>query len=78
MTIAERLPSMTDKELVNLAGNAQRLTASTNPNQREAAETLLPLVQAEQAVRADAKPAAIKRKAAAAKKAAAATASVAA
>jgi len=62
MSLAERLPSMTDKEIVNLAANAVRLTASTNPNQREAAENLIPLIKAEQAARIAAKPAPAKRK----------------
>jgi hypothetical protein len=57
MSLAERLPSMTDKELVSLANNAQRLTASTNTIQREAAEAVIPQIQAEQAIRQANKPA---------------------
>lgn len=63
MSLAERLPSMTDKEIVNLAANAQRLSASENIKQREAAEELIPLIKAEQAARHAAKPPPAKRKA---------------
>ncbi len=47
MTIDEKLPSLTDKELTTLRSNAQRLGASGTPKQQAEASRLLPLISAE-------------------------------
>lgn len=45
--ISGRIPEMTDAQLTALAGNARRLQASGNANQKKSAEALLPLIEAE-------------------------------
>ncbi len=57
MAIADMIPGMDDSELANLRQNAQRLTASAVARQQEQAVALLPLIDAELAQRAAAKPA---------------------
>jgi hypothetical protein len=47
MRIAEKLPSMTDKDLASLRTNAQRLGQSGTPQQQQEATRLLPLIDAE-------------------------------
>lgn len=60
MSIDERIPAMTDRELATLRDNAQRLQASGVAKQKLDAERLLPLIDtelAERKARAPAKPA---------------------
>jgi hypothetical protein len=45
--IEESIPGMADKDLAMLRSNAVRLAASGTPAQREAAERLMPLIEAE-------------------------------
>ena len=47
MTLAEKLPQMTDDALEALAVNARRLAATDAARDHAAAEALLPLVEAE-------------------------------
>jgi hypothetical protein len=67
MTLAERIPSMTDAELASLHVNALRLSAGDSARNREAAD-LLPVLEAEAAARkarlAEAKAAAAKTRSA--------------
>lgn len=73
MPIAEKLPSMTDKEIEALRANAERLSESGAAKQKLAADDLLPLIAAEIADRKAKRPplppkpprkAAVKKKAA--------------
>jgi hypothetical protein len=74
MSIDERIPGYSDKELATLRANAARLSASGNPRQRAEAERLLPLVDAELAGRkAKAPPKPVKKAAAKSKQAPSAT-----
>lgn len=57
MTIAEKLPSMTDKEIEALRTNAVRLSESGVAKQKLAADELLPLIAAEIADRKAKQPA---------------------
>jgi hypothetical protein len=73
MSIDERLPGYSDKELASLADNVRRLALSGSTPQRVEAERLIPLVDAELATRKARAPvrktpvrkAAVKKKAAA-------------
>ena len=56
MTIAERIPVLTDAELANLNANARRLSESGTPAQRSAASDLMPLIEAQIADRIARKP----------------------
>ncbi len=47
MTLIEKLPTMTDAEVVNLLANARRLQASGDERQQAAAAELLPALEAE-------------------------------
>lgn len=47
MTIDERIPAMSDKELDNLHANALRLAQTGKPAQKVEAERLIPIVAAE-------------------------------
>jgi len=60
MTIEERLPELSDKELVTLHGNAERLARAGAPKQQSEAERLIPLIEAEQAERRRNRPAPVK------------------
>ena len=60
MTIEERLPGLSDKELLTLQGNAERLARAGAPKQQSDAERLLPLIEAEQAERRRNRPAPVK------------------
>ncbi|MFT3727448.1 MAG: hypothetical protein QM759_06480 [Terricaulis sp.] len=74
MSIDERIPGYSDKELATLRANAERLLTSGTAPQRAEAERLLPLVDAELATRkAKAPPKAPKKAAVKPKKAKAAT-----
>lgn len=44
MSLAARIPSMTEKELENLQANAERIIKSGAAKQKEEAESLLPLI----------------------------------
>lgn len=55
MTLGDRLPSLDDASLLNLKNNAARLSSGPEGAQQSAAAALLPLVEAEIAVRAAAK-----------------------
>lgn len=46
MGIEQRIPNLTDKELETLQANAVRLSQSGTVQQRQQAETLLPLIDA--------------------------------
>lgn len=50
MTLAERIPSMTDAELASLHSNALRLSAGDSARHREATD-LLPTLEAEVSAR---------------------------
>ncbi len=54
MSIASKLPTMTDAELTTLHGNTKRLIGGGTVAQQSAAVALLPSVTAELAVRSDA------------------------
>ncbi len=56
MTIAERIPVLTDAELANLNANARRLSDTGTPAQRSAAADLMPLIEAQIADRIARKP----------------------
>lgn len=44
MSLAERIPEMTEKELENLQANAERIIKSGAAKQKEEATSLLPLI----------------------------------
>lgn len=67
MAIEERIPSMTDQELSRLHGNATRLRDAGAIAQRNEAERLLPLIDAELAERKARAPVRAPRKAVAKK-----------
>ncbi|HJS80277.1 MAG TPA: hypothetical protein VJ748_06600 [Vitreimonas sp.] len=54
----QRLPDLSDKELESLHANAVRLAASGAPQQRQQAESLLPLIEAQMETRRAARVAA--------------------
>lgn len=56
MTLADRLPTMTDKDLTVLLANAERLGRTGTVRQKEDATRLFPLIVAEQEARKAAKP----------------------
>ena len=56
MTIADKLPTISDKEIDTLRDNALRLQSSGDAKQRAAADALLPLIEAERAERQARKP----------------------
>jgi hypothetical protein len=66
MPMSDKLPGLTDPELATLRSNAVRLQESGTPKQRQAADDLLPAIDAElseRRTRADArKPARAPRK----------------
>ena len=47
MNLAERLPSLDDKELKSLLSNARRLETSGTPKQQSDAVELIPLIETE-------------------------------
>jgi hypothetical protein len=63
MSIDERIPGYSDKELQALRANAQRLAVSGTVPQRAEAERLMPLVDAELAARKARAPAKVAKKA---------------
>lgn len=42
MTLTDKIPSMSDEEVINLLANARRLSESADERQREAALELIP------------------------------------
>ncbi len=70
MTIADKLPTISDKEIETLRDNALRLQASGDAKQKSAASDLLPLIEAELSERAARKPPPVAKTRAPAKKAA--------
>ena len=65
MTMADRIPGMSDQDLRTLHANAERLQRDGKPGPQAAAGELLPLIAAEMAQREAAKPAPAKKKPAA-------------
>ncbi len=68
MTLVEKIPELTDEEVVNLLANARRLAEAGDERQRAAAAELLPALEvaaeerrAERMARAQAKRAAARR-----------------
>ena len=47
MNLAERLPSLDDKELKSLLSNAKRLETTGTPKQQAAAGEIIPLIESE-------------------------------
>lgn len=45
MTLIDKIPTMSDEEVVNLLANARRLSDSADEKQREAAQALLPALE---------------------------------
>jgi hypothetical protein len=68
MSLVEKIPTLTDVEVVNLLANAQRLAEGGNERQQAAAAELLPALEAAAAERRDARLAAAQLKRAAARK----------
>ena len=62
MTIEDRIPDMTDKELENLHGNATRLAQAGVSKQQAEAIRLLPIIDAARAARREAHTAALAEK----------------
>ena len=75
MAIVDMIPTLLDKELAVLKGNAERLASSGTPKQQAQAAELMPSIDAEVAARLALKP--TKRAPAKTKKAAAAAAAAA-
>lgn len=60
MSLDERIPGLSEPELINLRDNAERLTKSGKPSQQAEAERLMPLILAALARRGEEKSAALK------------------
>lgn len=71
MSIDQRIPDLSDKELDTLHANAVRLAQSGTVMQRQQAENLLPLIGAEMEARSQAKATTAKPRRAAKKRVAA-------
>ena len=67
MSIEDRIPTLTDKELASLQENAMRLAQSGSAKQKADCERVLPLIDAELAERKARAPAPAARKTAAKK-----------
>ena len=67
MSIEDRIPTLTDKELASLQENAMRLAQSGSAKQKADCERVLPLIDAELAERKARAPAPVARKTAAKK-----------
>jgi hypothetical protein len=70
MSLLDRIPTLSDEEVVNLLANAQRLSATGDEKQKTAADEILPALEAEAAARKDARLERAKAKRAATRKAA--------
>ncbi len=57
MDLIEKLPGMTDNDLGTLVSNAERLAQTGTAKQQQAAQAMLPAIQAEVAKRHALKPA---------------------
>lgn len=69
MSLLDRIPTLSDDEVVNLLTNAQRLSEQGDDKQKAAAEELLPALQAEADQRREARLERAKEKRAATRKA---------
>ena len=69
MSLVERIPTLSDEEVVNLLANAQRLAEQGDDKQKAAAAEILPTLEAEAATRKDARLERAKAKRAATRKA---------
>jgi hypothetical protein len=45
MTLIDKIPTMSDEEVVNLLANARRLSDAADERQRDAAQALLPALE---------------------------------
>ena len=70
MSLLDRIPTLSDEEVVNLLANAQRLSETGDDKQQAAAAELLPALEAEAAARKEARLERAKEKRAATRKAA--------
>jgi hypothetical protein len=68
MTLVEKIPTMSDEDVINLLANARRLHESGDEKQRVAAEELLPILEETASERRTARLAATQAKRAAAKR----------
>lgn len=69
MSLLDRIPTLSDEEVVNLLTNAQRLSEQGDEKQKAAAEELLPALQVEADQRKEARLERAKEKRAATRKA---------
>ena len=69
MSLLDRIPTLSDDEVVNLLTNAQRLSEQGDEKQKAAAEELLPALQVEADQRKEARLERAKEKRAATRKA---------
>ena len=69
MSLLERIPTLSDEEVVNLLANAKRLAEQGDEKQKAAAEELLPALQTEADQRHDERMERAKAKRAATRKA---------
>lgn len=69
MSLIDRIPTLSDEEVVNLLTNAQRLSEHGDEKQKAAAEELLPALQIEADQRKEARLERAKEKRAATRKA---------
>lgn len=69
MSLLERIPALSDEEVVNLLANAQRLSEQGDDKQKAAAAELLPALEVEVAARREARLERAKEKRAATRKA---------
>jgi len=69
MSLIDRIPTLSDEEVVNLLTNAQRLSEHGDEKQKAAAEELLPALQVEADQRKEARLERAKEKRAATRKA---------
>jgi hypothetical protein len=68
MTLLERIPALSDEEVINLLGNARRLSDVGDEKQKAAAAELLPALEEEAAIRKEARLERAKAKRAATRK----------
>jgi len=68
MSLIEKIPTMSDEDVVNLLANARRLSENGTPQQRASAEEILPALEEAAGVRATAKAEAAAARRAAARK----------
>ncbi|MEW5685429.1 MAG: hypothetical protein AB1942_10955 [Pseudomonadota bacterium] len=69
MSLLERIPSLSDEDVVNLLANARRLSAQGDDKQKASAEELLPALENEAEARRSARMDRAKEKRAATRKA---------